>query len=69
MNALIKELFKHAANKDFPNGVSSVHPNELERFAELIVKECARVSIESDDTMTNQGAASAEAFMNHFGIN
>ena len=39
-----------------------------EKFAELIVKECARISNEADCTMTNQGAASAQAFMEHFGV-
>ena len=38
------------------------------KFAELIVRECARISNEVDYTMTNQGAASAQAFMEHFGI-
>lgn len=40
MNERIKELFKQAANKDFPTGVANIHSNELERFAELIVREC-----------------------------
>jgi hypothetical protein len=40
----------------------------LDKFAELIVKECARISKEADDTWTNQGAASAQAFMEHFGV-
>ena len=41
---------------------------DKEKFAELIVRECARISNEVDYTMTNQGAASAQAFMEHFGI-
>ena len=44
MNERIKELFKKAANKDFPNGVDKIHSNELERFAELIVNECAMIA-------------------------
>ena len=43
MNERIKELFEKAANKDFPTGVDKIHHNELERFAELIVKECIDV--------------------------
>jgi len=39
-----------------------------EKFTELIVLECARISDEVDDTMTNQGAASGEAFKEHFGV-
>jgi hypothetical protein len=42
--------------------------HDIQKFAELIVKECARISKEADDTWTNQGAASAQAFMEHFGI-
>lgn len=39
-----------------------------EKFAELIVTECARIAEEADDTMTNQGVASARAFKEYFGI-
>lgn len=38
------------------------------KFAELIVRECARISNEADDTMTNQGEASAQAFKEYFGV-
>ena len=43
MNDRIKELFKKAANKDFPTGVGNIHYNQLERFAELIVKDCVEM--------------------------
>lgn len=39
-----------------------------QKFAELIVKECARIADEFDDTWTGQGAASADAFKAHFGV-
>ena len=39
MNKRIKELFKQAANKNFPVGVANIHSNELERFAKLIWEE------------------------------
>ena len=42
--------------------------DQMLQLAESIVKECARISNEADDTMTNQGAASAQAFMEHFGV-
>lgn len=42
---------------------------DKEKFAEIIIMECARIAIESDESWTNQGAASAEAFMKYFGIN
>lgn len=41
---------------------------DLEQFAELIVRECAKISVDADQTFTNQGMASAEAFMEHFGV-
>ena len=67
MNERIKELMSQAFN--------TVHDNDPQwcieyskKFAELIVRECARISNEVDYTMTNQGAASAQAFMEHFGV-
>lgn len=45
MNERILELFKQAANRDFPTCVSSIHPNELERFTELIIAECVDVAL------------------------
>lgn len=38
----------------------------VEIFAYLIIFECARISDESDCTMTGQGSASAEEFKRHF---
>ena len=40
MNERIQELFEQAANKKYPAGVASIHSNQLDRFAELIVREC-----------------------------
>jgi len=40
----------------------------FEKFTRAIVLECARISNEEDYTMTNQGAASAQAFMEYFGV-
>ena len=42
--------------------------NQIEKFAELIVRECARISDEEDCTWTGQGAASAEMFKKYFGV-
>ena len=63
MNERITELL---VNSEIEYWMHS--PSDLEKLVKLIVKECARISIEADDTMTNQGAASAQAFMLHFGI-
>ena len=50
MTERIKELFEQAANKKFPTGVDKIHPSELEKFAELIVKECILCCDELDRT-------------------
>ncbi len=70
MNNLIKQLAEQAFNEYESVYKSDANiPTEFtEKFAELIVKECARISNEVDYTMTNQGAASAQAFMEHFGV-
>lgn len=72
MNTLIKSLANVWANRrreDPELGIVYVFTEPaLQAFAEKIVKECARISEECDDTMTNQGAASAQAFMEHFGV-
>ena len=54
------------ADRDFQ--LALVPADIVEKFTELIVQECARISVEADHTMTNQGAASAQAFMEHFGV-
>ena len=66
MNERLKQLAEQAGAETSTPAFSNMSFNE--RFAELIVRECARISIEVDDTMTNQGAASAQAFMEHFGV-
>lgn len=40
----LQELFELAADKPFPTTLDSLHPNELERFAELIVNECVEAA-------------------------
>ncbi len=59
----LQELFELAADKPFPTTLDSIHPNELERFAESIVKECMRISSESgSSTMI------ADRIAEHFGV-
>ena len=38
------------------------------KFAELIVRECARISIENEGVWTIQGKQTALEFMEHFGV-
>ena len=79
MNKRIKELAEQAkkyVDAQWAKEGSPVYPEAHylflqqrdEKFAELIVRECARISVDADQTMTNQGTASAQAFMEHFGI-
>jgi len=62
MNERIEELFQKAANRDFPTVVSSIHPNELERFANLIVRECISVSADQGQSLAHQ------SIKEHFGV-
>ena len=72
MNERIRVLLKQAGDIQYDEDGDELTPilvgKDLEKFAELIVRECARISNEADCTMTNQGAASAQAFMEHFGV-
>ena len=78
MNERIKELALEAfqpINDIASEGIADSHTfNQAwfqlynQKFAELIVRECARISVEADETMTNQGKASAQAFMEYFGV-
>ena len=69
MNERLRELAEQATRKydRLGNDIPFAQP-DLELFAELIVRECARISNEADDTMTNQGEASAQAFKEYFGV-
>ena len=58
MNERIQELFEQAANKKYPAGVASIHSNQLDRFAELIVRECC--SIIEVDLETNKVKAETD---------
>ena len=65
MNTRLQKIAAEAGIYYYRNGKLQ---QDTERLIEMVVKECARISIEADDTMTNQGAASAQAFMEHFGV-
>ena len=71
MNKRLKELVKHTGYvlaSDHENCGDMVEDAFVERFSELLIKECARISSEVDETMTGQGEASAEAFKEYFGV-
>jgi hypothetical protein len=62
MNERLKELAREAELLVYnPNGV----PTKLEKFAELIVRECAKVG-DSGDPMQDGGIA--RMIKEHFGI-
>ena len=80
MNQRILELAKeHFCRVEFDNG--SAHecyefsPSDLEKFAELIVRECARLAIEKQTENDVSGIVSknpakdfAYALVEHFGV-
>ena len=65
MNERLKELAELAIVVD---DRGYFYNFDREKFAELIIKECAQISISVDETMTGQGHASAKAFMEHIGV-
>lgn len=63
MNEQIKELAEQATTTfDFGAPINFF---DKERFAELIVKECAKVAMDND--MTDTGVSS-DAILKHFGV-
>jgi hypothetical protein len=63
MNQRIHELALQAGGSHFP----TVGGANLEKFAELLVKECIDICLTGTDTqMTSQGAA--QKIRQHFGI-
>ncbi len=60
MNEKIKELFEQAYGGEWPTDITNIAPSELERFAKLIVNECANYAF-SDDQGRN-------AMLKHFGV-
>jgi hypothetical protein len=68
MNERIRELALQASIPWPDQFDTKDGSNQLTKFAELIVRECARISNAVDDTWTGQGLASAQAFMRHFGV-
>jgi hypothetical protein len=67
MNERIKELAKEAAREMNETGTYS-EPKFQGKFAELIVRECARVAFESDLTMAIGQWGADSAILKHFGV-
>ena len=69
MNERIKEL---ALQAGFENGHQDRNGNslsgELEKFAELIVRECAAVSRKSSKRIDDMGSLIAQDIEKHFGV-
>ena len=66
MNERIKLLAEQAGSTHKQNlGVYQFYTDELEKFAELIVRECAEICW-NEDFLTGNGYA--EAIEHHFGV-
>ncbi len=73
MNERLKELYSDAAIYAFdqrfiPGPVRELQEVITEKFAELIVRECAKVAFESDLTMAIGQWGADSAILKHFGI-
>jgi hypothetical protein len=79
MNERINELFGQALDESVPETWTTLDPTQLsrlkEKFAELIVRECARVAIAKQTENDIAGIVSknpakdfAYALVEHFGI-
>jgi hypothetical protein len=65
MNEKIKQLAEQAGSTHKQNlGVYQFYTDELEKFAELIVRECADIS----DASFHDGSAGYTAILKHFGV-
>ena len=72
MNKRTVDLFAQALDEAVPETWTTLGPVQLmrlrDKFAELIVRECARISIENEGVWTIQGKQTALEFMEHFGV-
>jgi hypothetical protein len=71
MNERIRELAWQAANGMLSydaEGDFRLSEKEVEKFAELIVKECENVSLKNSHRNDDMGAIIARQISKHFGI-
>ena len=65
MNERIRELLEEA-HRQTKGGIYNGHPSDwTEKFAQLIVRECAEICYNRDYT---DGSAYGEAIEEHFGV-
>ena len=73
MNERIRKLAEQAGIAVWGDAVYMYHPNDtldstvMEKFAELIVQECAKVAFNDWCDGTNEGS-SQMAILKHFGV-
>ena len=65
MNERIKELIEKS--NWYKDDDYIVSPEEIEKFAELIVRECVNICKQGNDTQMSSGGA-ADAIKYHFGV-
>ena len=72
MNERIKELVRQAGGISHDDDNNELAPvlagSSLEKFSELLVKECARVAFNSDLTMAIGQWAAHSAILKHVGV-
>ena len=70
MNKRIKELAEQAGSTHKQNlGVYQFYTDELEKFAELIVRECSQISKDYQrNYYESHGARIAKKIKEHFGV-
>ena len=68
MNEKIKKLAEQAGSTHKQNlGVYQFYTDELEKFAELLIRECADW-IKNTDSDPDIGEEDAKALLEHFGV-
>ena len=67
MNEQISRLIKQATNPDYDSDDGPMNELNLEKFAELIVKECANTANEWQ-TSEHPGLLCKNVILDHFGI-
>ena len=73
MNERIRELWDQAAKSTaaYPSGQNTsweTQVNFMDKFAELIVRECEQVSLKNSHRNDDMGAIIARNIKKHFGI-
>jgi hypothetical protein len=68
MNAQIRKLAEQAGMEDYPiQGVNSLHGEQcVEKFAELLIRECAHVGFQA--AYPDKGVDAMVAIKEHFGL-